>query len=133
MTAAGLPHSETPGSQPACGSPGTIAACRVLLRLSVPRHPPCALISLGRIFSGPTRKPAYLLTKTDAHVETPQVFSPNPATLPIPVFSIKPGVEECFALLQPFYALGRSASRAFVQARHARKHIAPGYSLLKRR
>ena len=68
MTAAGLPHSETPGSQPACGSPGTIAACRVLLRLSVPRHPPCVLISLGRIFSGPTRKPAYPVARTGAHV-----------------------------------------------------------------
>ena len=74
MTAAGLPHSETPGSQPACGSPRTIAACRVLRRLSVPRHPPCALISLGRISSGPTRKPAYLSKETGAHVETPQVF-----------------------------------------------------------
>ena len=68
MTAAGLPHSGTPGSQPACGSPGTIAACRALLRLSVPRHPPCALSSLGRIVSGPTRKPAYSLSGTGAHV-----------------------------------------------------------------
>ena len=103
MTAAGLPHSETPGSQPACGSPGTIAACRVLLRLSVPRHPPCALISLGRIISGPTRKPAYPSKETGAHVETPQVFSPNPATLPIPVFSIKPGYRGvlCFAAALP--------------------------------
>src|SRR4028118_2309932 len=68
MTAAGLPHSGTPGSQPACGSPGTIAACRALLRLSVPRHPPCALSSLGRINSGPTRKPAYPASRTGAHV-----------------------------------------------------------------
>ena len=68
MTAAGLPHSGTPGSQPACGSPGTIAACRALLRLSVPRHPPCALSSLGRISSGPTRKPAYPVARTGAHV-----------------------------------------------------------------
>jgi hypothetical protein len=42
----GLPHSEIPGSQPACGSPGLIAACHVLLRLLLPRHPPCALSSL---------------------------------------------------------------------------------------
>ena len=39
---AGLPHSETPGSKTACVSPGLIAACRVLLRLPPPRHPPCA-------------------------------------------------------------------------------------------
>ena len=39
----GFSHSETPGSRAVCASPGTIAACRVLLRLHVPRHPPCAL------------------------------------------------------------------------------------------
>src|SRR3989449_9945805 len=42
----GLPHSEIPGSKPACGSPRLIAACHVLLRLLLPRHPPCALSSL---------------------------------------------------------------------------------------
>ena len=31
---------------PACGSPGLIAACHVLLRLLAPRHPPYALSSL---------------------------------------------------------------------------------------
>ena len=40
-----MPHSEIPGSQPAGGSPGLIAAIHVLHRLSVPRHPPCALPS----------------------------------------------------------------------------------------
>jgi hypothetical protein len=42
----GLPHSEIHGSMDICSSPWLIAACRVLLRLSVPRHSPCALISL---------------------------------------------------------------------------------------
>ncbi len=41
---AGLPHSETRGSSRMCRSPRLIAACRVLLRLWEPRHPPCALI-----------------------------------------------------------------------------------------
>ncbi len=41
----GLPHSETPGSPIARISPGLFAACRVLHRLSVPRHPPDALQS----------------------------------------------------------------------------------------
>jgi hypothetical protein len=40
-----LPHSDIPGSQPAGGSPGLIAAIHVLHRLLVPRHPPCALAS----------------------------------------------------------------------------------------
>ena len=42
----GLPHSEIPGSKPACGSPRLIAACHVLRRLLAPRHPPHALSSL---------------------------------------------------------------------------------------
>jgi hypothetical protein len=42
----GFPHSEIPGSKPACGSPRLIAACHVFLRLLLPRHPPCALSSL---------------------------------------------------------------------------------------
>ena len=42
----GFPHSEIFGSKPICGSPKLFAACRVLHRLSVPRHSPCALYSL---------------------------------------------------------------------------------------
>ena len=38
-----FPHSGIPGSTPACGSPGLIAACHALHRLPPPRHPPCAL------------------------------------------------------------------------------------------
>jgi hypothetical protein len=41
-----FPHSEIPGSKPACGSPRLIAACHVLHRLLLPRHSPCALSSL---------------------------------------------------------------------------------------
>ena len=39
----GLPHSEIPGSTIARISPGLIAACHVLHRLSTPRHSPDAL------------------------------------------------------------------------------------------
>ena len=42
----GFPHSEIPGSKPICGSPGLIAAYRVLHRLLAPRHSPYALSSL---------------------------------------------------------------------------------------
>src|SRR5271165_7138466 len=47
----GFPHSEIPGSKPACGSPRLIAACHVLRRLLLPRHPPCALSSLTTKFT----------------------------------------------------------------------------------
>ena len=43
---AGFPHSEILGSKFMCNSPRLIAACHVLLRLLMPRHSPCALISL---------------------------------------------------------------------------------------
>jgi hypothetical protein len=42
----GLPHSGTPGSKPASGSPRIIAANHALHRLLAPRHPPYALSSL---------------------------------------------------------------------------------------
>jgi hypothetical protein len=42
----GLPHSDTHGSTPARGSPWLFAACHVLHRLLVPRHPPNALLIL---------------------------------------------------------------------------------------
>ena len=42
----GFPHSETRGSKDICSSPRLFAAYHVFLRLSVPRHPPCALPSL---------------------------------------------------------------------------------------
>ena len=44
--AAVLPHSEISGSTLICSSPKLIAACRVLHRLLMPRHSPCALSSL---------------------------------------------------------------------------------------
>jgi hypothetical protein len=46
MNRSGFPHSEIPGSKPICGSPGLIAAYRVLHRLLAPRHSPYALSSL---------------------------------------------------------------------------------------
>src|ERR1700757_4583380 len=47
----GFPHSDISGSKPACGSPKLIAACHVLHRLLLPRHPPCALSSLTTKFT----------------------------------------------------------------------------------
>ena len=41
-----FPHSEICGSMDICSLPQLIAACHVLRRLPVPRHSPCALLSL---------------------------------------------------------------------------------------
>ena len=46
VCAAGFPHSDISGSLDMCSSPELFAACHVFLRLSVPRHPPCALLCL---------------------------------------------------------------------------------------
>ena len=43
---AGFPHSEISGSTVICTSPKLIAAYHVLHRLLMPRHSPCALLSL---------------------------------------------------------------------------------------
>ena len=43
---AGFPHSVISGSMLMCSSPKLIAACHDLHRLLMPRHSPCALISL---------------------------------------------------------------------------------------
>ena len=52
----GLPHSDIPGSPIARISPGLFAACHVLHRLSVPRHPPNALKRLIRSSSAAHRE-----------------------------------------------------------------------------
>ena len=46
MTPVGFPHSDIHGSLPAFGFPWLFVDRYVLLRLPVPRHPPCALLSL---------------------------------------------------------------------------------------
>ena len=46
LVSGGLPHSGIPGSKAACAYPGRFAACRALLRLLSPEHPPYALCSL---------------------------------------------------------------------------------------
>ena len=43
-----FPHSEIHGSMDICSSPWLFAAYHVFHRLLVPRHPPCALISLTK-------------------------------------------------------------------------------------
>ena len=46
VSSAGFPHSDISGSMDICSSPKLFAAYHVLHRLSVPRHPPCALTTL---------------------------------------------------------------------------------------
>ena len=52
----GFPHSDISGSMSARNSPELIAACYVLHRLSVPRHPPNALVMLD-----PYQKPDFCI------------------------------------------------------------------------
>ena len=49
VLSAGFPHSDTPGSLGICSSPGLFAAYHVFHRLSVPRHPPYALLRMANL------------------------------------------------------------------------------------
>ena len=49
LSSAGFPHSDIHGSIDICSSPWLFAAYHVFRRLLVPRHPPCALISLTNV------------------------------------------------------------------------------------
>src|SRR5262249_27866511 len=55
----GFPHSDIPESKPACGSSRLIAACHVLHRHLLPRHPPCALSNLTIKFTQSTQRSAF--------------------------------------------------------------------------
>ena len=47
ITLSEFPHSDICGSTDICSLPQLFAACHVLLRLPVPRHPPYALLCLA--------------------------------------------------------------------------------------
>jgi hypothetical protein len=76
----GFPHSEIPGSKPICGSPGLIAAYRVLHRLLMPRHSPYTLSSLT-IRNSNLRLPAsgFRRQASDAYAPGARAESPEPA------------------------------------------------------
>ena len=100
MTAAGFPHSGIAGSTLTCSSPTLIAAYRALLRLSVPRHPPCALLSLDRIcslaggYSARHSGPPNLLTRIGAcsSADTSARLLANPTHYPDFQCNSSPGV-----------------------------------------
>ena len=122
MTAAGFPHSGTSGSTPTCGSPKLFAAYRALLRLSMPRHPPCALISLDRIsLSSP---PTYL-PHTWCSKSSPDDLV-SPFSLPSTRIFNQSRFRECFNTdarpVRAFFATqGREAVRA--PTRRSRKEV----------
>ena len=49
VCSSGFPHSDISGSLDICSSPKLFAAYHVFHRLLVPRHPPCALISITNL------------------------------------------------------------------------------------
>ena len=78
-----FPHSDTPGSKPARGSPRLFAACHVLHRLLAPRHPPNALLMLkhGNNTDQPesrTRHPP-TMHRTNQRPARPRTFAHEPA------------------------------------------------------
>src|SRR5260370_10850858 len=81
----GFPHSEIFGSKCAGTSPKLIAACHVLHRLSVPRHPPNALIVLDLTFCQRNGDLTVTISARSLQGTTPTTktaFLPNPSPLP---------------------------------------------------
>ena len=86
MTPAGFPHSDISGSLSARDSPKLFAACHVLHRLSVPRHPPNALIVLDFTFCQRWNDLAIALSARSVQGTTPTTQTallPTPTTLPL--------------------------------------------------
>jgi hypothetical protein len=81
----GFPHSEIFGSKCAGNSPKLIAACHVLHRLSVPRHPPNALVVLDLTFCQRNDDLAIVVSARSVQGTTPArngLDLPIPTTLP---------------------------------------------------
>src|SRR5260370_8796820 len=81
----GFTHSEIFGSKCAGNSPKLIAACHVLHRLSVPRHPPNALIVLDLTFCQRNGDLTVTISARSGQGTTPPhetAFLPNPSPLP---------------------------------------------------
>src|ERR1700678_1841922 len=70
----GFPHSEISGSTPVCGSPKLIAACHVLHRLFLPRHPPCALSSLTIEFTRTQQRINLYFVEQPTFDNSPRLF-----------------------------------------------------------
>ena len=83
-----LPHSEICGSKCICHYPQLIAAYHVLLRLSAPRHPSCALCSLINLMpsTGPKSASANSITETRSALDTVRRSITAPPTVRADLF-----------------------------------------------
>src|ERR1700760_2208615 len=88
--AGGLPHSDIHGSTPARGSPWLFAACHVLHRLLVPRHPPNALLILD--------------TRVRTFVRTHTMHRNHPQTVPSQAPRDPPATPRRSFRLEPIFA-----------------------------
>ena len=108
----GLPHSEIRGSTGARPSPRLIAACHVLHRLSAPRHPPDALLSLAP--PQPTRRTA-ARTPGRPSIPVPRIGTqtgPKPRPLPTRPAASATGPPTLFTMSKPPPATRRTRAHA---------------------
>ena len=122
MTPSGFPHSEIPGSTLACSSPRLIAACHVLHRRLVPRHPPCALYYLTDILLtasfGAFRRWAAVSVRS-AYEST--LHSPRLARLELhPEYFVRPTANGWFLLILPMSAFSPKSRHNLYRHRHLR-------------
>ena len=126
----GFPIRKSPDITPVCGSPKLIAACHVLHRLILPRHPPCALSSLtieltpaqGRITSVLCGWLTYLRLEIDRAHHALRSFSPKDTLH---------NFEHRSRLRIPHGVLGGQRCSALYQARSFRSCFTQSISLSK--
>ena len=141
FTPCGFPHSEIRGSTAICALPRLIAACHVLLRLPVPRHPPCALSCLTfanhalcnlvlscslcvlnlslHEFCKTTFVPTYILTRQNCYLQ--QLYFLTLIVFPTAAFSIR----FSYSVLKVHSLLFR-ASQVFHKAFHITSPLCDG-------
>ena len=122
MTSVGFPHSDIPGSKLACSSPRLFAACHVLHRRFVPRHPPCALIRLTEAppTSGPFSRARVFSLQLPPKVackRTPQVCAPSRRTARPRYSTHFPHPETAFAPGTTQVAYGRCQTTVMARTR----------------
>ena len=114
MAPAGFPHSEICGSRAVCASPQLIAACHVLHRLCVPRHPPWALsifFSLHMYTAGAGRTPRRVAIVSAHEVALGEGLAPLPRYGEFHVIVTDRKNRSCLALCKCQGALGGARLR----------------------
>jgi hypothetical protein len=118
-----LPHSDIPGSTSARPSPELFAACHVLHRLSVPRHPPDALLARACPRPAPSaRRSRAQRTDVRGRMSEKQALRPRGQRLPFLISDLRSLIPELHVCMR---SPPRKGPKAPSRRRYSHTH-APG-------